>query len=321
MQSFGYFLDAEEEDPAATIALAKLLASVFVVHGTHFSVLKQVNANDIKTLHADCIAWVCQKIGTFARQEKANTQRDAKQRLQKKRLQCLTFFRVLSLMLGPISGRNAIELKAKLDGEIKQTGVEPATTKWWEPYRVYERRLLAIATKDDAIASKSRKVAAEAQAEAKKRKRSGAAAAPAAAEADAEDELSAEDEADGPQTPTRPVAKRPRQEPITPTKTPTPAGRGDNEDDEEHASGSGDEEEGQAEPENDASEPAQEEESAETAEQEDEAMDDYGLDTRIPTVEELDFDMELDFAPKAAAAPLGRDTSAAAATKKRKARA
>lgn len=161
------FLDSDDHDPEATIALARFAASAFVVHGTHFTVLKQIHPGDVYDLHINAIDWVMRKISVLVKQQAQKESKEAKARINAKRGQLYAFFRPLALLLGPIAGRDALRIRAHLESVVDASGAA-IQTRASASYKAYEKRLVAAAGKDTvlkvqptrAVAAQSRKSAA-----------------------------------------------------------------------------------------------------------------------------------------------------------------
>lgn len=149
-QSFNAFLDTDAEEPIATISLAKTIASSFIVHGTHFAVLKQIHPSDVCDLHMSSIDYVSRKLAQVAKSSKPGKQA-IKERLRQKTGQIVSYFKVLVQLLGPITGRDAIKIRDHMEEEIKSAGAKVGSSKEWEGYRAYEKRLITIASKDPAV--------------------------------------------------------------------------------------------------------------------------------------------------------------------------
>ena len=80
-----------------------------------------------------------------------------------KRAQCLTIFKCLTLLLGPVVGRGALAIKASMTDALEQAGVEVTPNRMWEPLRAYEKRLVLIASKDSNIRAGASRVMKEAE--------------------------------------------------------------------------------------------------------------------------------------------------------------
>ncbi|WRT70504.1 uncharacterized protein IL334_007502 [Kwoniella shivajii] len=160
-QSFTLFLDSDSHEPAAPLALSKLLANAFTIHGNHFTVLKQLHPSDVSDFHLEALDYIARRISNYVKQERAAKKGDQKTRLQMKRFQALTFFKPLLLLLQPVTPEDALKINSHLNDAMSSTGVEVTVNKAWEAYRAYERRLDGIASKDPTLKAASRKVVQE----------------------------------------------------------------------------------------------------------------------------------------------------------------
>lgn len=157
------FLDTQDAEPTAPLVLTKILASAFTIHGNHFTVLKHLHPNDAEQFHIDSIASIFRKVATYAKQERMAKSSDVKARYARKRAQCLTIFKCLILLLGPVNGRGALSIKLALGEGLKSAGVEATPHRMWEGFRAYEKRLVLIASKDSNIRAGASRVMKEAE--------------------------------------------------------------------------------------------------------------------------------------------------------------
>ena len=109
------FLDNDDEEPTASIALGKVIATAFVIQGTHFTILRQIHPSDVCDLHLSSLDFLSRKLANYVKQTKmtgrksATTQAHAQGKIE----QSLTLFKVLINLLGPIAGREALRIKAE----------------------------------------------------------------------------------------------------------------------------------------------------------------------------------------------------------------
>ena len=150
-------------EPKAPMILTKILASAFTIHGSHFTVLKHIHPNGAETFHTDSIRSIFKKIANYAKQERLSKSVAVKTRYAQKRAQCLTIFKCLILLLGPVVGRGALAIKAAMTDALEQAGVEVTPNRMWEPLRAYEKRLVLIASKDSNIRAGASRVMKEAE--------------------------------------------------------------------------------------------------------------------------------------------------------------
>lgn len=157
-QSFNIFLDSEEDEPIAPLALARVIATAFVIHGSQFAVLRQLHPSDVCDFHLEALDFVSRKLSTTVKQEGNARNKEQKSRLTKKKWAVLTFFKMLIPLLGPVTGKDALKIKAHLEDVIDSSGVQLTTNKGWDGYRAYEKRLIGIASKDPNVKMASKKV-------------------------------------------------------------------------------------------------------------------------------------------------------------------
>ncbi|WWC72404.1 uncharacterized protein I206_106366 [Kwoniella pini CBS 10737] len=156
-QSFNLFLDSDSQDPVAPIALARLLSTAFTIHGNHFAILRQLHPSDVCDFHLEALDYIAKRVGNYVKQEVASKNKEQKSRLQQKRFVALSFFKVLILLLQPVTSSDALKIKSHLDDAIESIGVEVTVNKGWEPYKAYEKRLIGIASKDANVKSLAKK--------------------------------------------------------------------------------------------------------------------------------------------------------------------
>ncbi|OXG45753.1 cohesin complex subunit SA-1/2 [Cryptococcus neoformans Bt120] len=150
-QSFNIFLDSEEDEPTAPLALARVIATAFVIHGSQFAILRQLHPSDVCDFHLEALDFVSRKFSTTVKQEGNARNKEQKSRLTRKKWAVLTFFKVLVPLLGPVTGKGALKIKAHLEDVIDSSGVQLTTNKGWDGYRAYEKRLIGIASKDPNV--------------------------------------------------------------------------------------------------------------------------------------------------------------------------
>lgn len=150
-QSFNIFLDSEEDEPTAPLALARVIATAFVIHGSQFAILRQLHPSDVCDFHLEALDFVSRKFSTTVKQEGNARNKEQKSRLTRKKWAVLTFFKVLVPLLGPVTGKDALKIKAHLEDVIDSSGVQLTTNKGWDGYRAYEKRLIGIASKDPNV--------------------------------------------------------------------------------------------------------------------------------------------------------------------------
>ena len=107
-------------------------------------------------MQVQAIDWVMKKVATLVKQQAAAKDKEARTRLAAKRARVLTFFKPLTLVLGPVSGRDALRIRNHLEELVESSG-GPTGTRSSAGYRAYEKRLVSIAGKDADLKVKPRK--------------------------------------------------------------------------------------------------------------------------------------------------------------------
>ncbi|ORX41194.1 STAG domain-domain-containing protein [Kockovaella imperatae] len=204
--SFTTFLEGDDEEPTATVALAKTIASSFIVHGTHFTVLRQIHPNDVCDMHRSCLDFISRRLANYHRQLKSGNRKSGlnQDHAQRKFNQCLAFFKVLVHLLGPITGTGAVSIRKEMEEIWKTTGMRPGNAKAWDSWRAYDKRLVNIASKDPNVKMMVTQKAVEDEDSAESSEHEEE-----ATEAAEEDEVALESEASGPKSST--PLKRSRQ--------------------------------------------------------------------------------------------------------------
>lgn len=131
-----------------------------MIQGLHFAVLKQIHPDDVYDLHIQNLDWLFKKIGVLVKQQAAKDTKDAKARVHKQRTRVLTYFRALSLLLGPVTGRDALRIRNQLEKAADACGAS-THVRSSPAYRAYEKRLVAIAGKDTGLKVAPKKAAAK----------------------------------------------------------------------------------------------------------------------------------------------------------------
>ncbi|WVO17591.1 hypothetical protein L204_105288 [Cryptococcus depauperatus] len=150
-RSFDIFLDTESDDPQASFSLSKLLATAFTIHGSQFTVLRQLGPSDVSDFHLESLDYLSRRLGGVVKQESNAKNKDQKARIQKKRWAILTFFKLLVPLLGPVQPHDALRIKTHVDEIFLASSIQITSNKGWDQYRAYEKRLVAIASKDPKI--------------------------------------------------------------------------------------------------------------------------------------------------------------------------
>ena len=115
------------------------------MYGSQFSVIRQIHPSDVADLHTAAIDYVTKKLSSAAKAEKSGKTKAAKERQQAKLAQTLTFFKPLFNLLAPVKPHDAARLQKHLEDRIEGSGIRAGTSKIWEGYKHYEKRLLNTA--------------------------------------------------------------------------------------------------------------------------------------------------------------------------------
>ncbi|KAI0703063.1 hypothetical protein BC835DRAFT_1319789 [Cytidiella melzeri] len=144
-ESFLMTLDGITENEENTVALTKLLSTCFIIRGAQLAVVKRLDSQFVVNVHTSLLSWLFKRIAAYdtAGNKKARTQ-------------CISFFRVLQPLLNAVDNRDSLKIKAHLDQALAQSKLEvPATSKAWDSYRAYEKKLTMA--KDKGISGKTKK--------------------------------------------------------------------------------------------------------------------------------------------------------------------
>ncbi|KAH8112371.1 hypothetical protein DFH11DRAFT_1607236 [Phellopilus nigrolimitatus] len=140
-ESFTLLLDRIVETEQYTLALAKSLAPCLLMRGAQLSVLRKLPSEHVVQIHTTLISWVTKKISAYETMKN-----------KRGRTNSIMFFRVLLHLLAAIEPRDALKIKAHLDQDIAMLNIEiPPSSKAWEPYRAYEKRLSSATTKEKGV--------------------------------------------------------------------------------------------------------------------------------------------------------------------------
>ncbi|KAI0772878.1 hypothetical protein BD413DRAFT_622407 [Trametes elegans] len=146
-ESFTLYLDAEVNTEEHAIALAKALSACLLIRGAQLSVVRRLDSKHVVAIHTTSLNWVGKRLAAFgsAKNKKARTK-------------CIKFFRVLLPLLSSINNRDSLQIKAHLDNVIAQAKVDISpTSKPWEPYRAYEKKLANAMSKEKGASGRGRK--------------------------------------------------------------------------------------------------------------------------------------------------------------------
>lgn len=101
-------------------------------------------------LHVANIDWIFKKFAALVKQQSQAKDSDGKRRAAAKRHQLMSYFKPLSHLVGPISGSDALKIRAHLEQVVEKCGA-PDAARSTAPYRNYEKRLVGAASKDSAL--------------------------------------------------------------------------------------------------------------------------------------------------------------------------
>ena len=65
-------------------------------------------------------------------------------------------------VLGPVTGQDALRIKGHLEEAISTTEAPISVNKYWDGYRMYERKLVMLASRDPNVKMASKRIVAEA---------------------------------------------------------------------------------------------------------------------------------------------------------------
>ncbi|ODO10375.1 hypothetical protein I350_00970 [Cryptococcus amylolentus CBS 6273] len=150
-QSFDIFLESDVDEPSAPIALARLIANAFVIQGSQFTILRQLHPSDVCDFHISALDYCSRKLSSAVKSESTARNKEQKARAVKRRYAVVTFFKVLVPLLGAVQGKDALKIKSHLEDVIESSGVHVTSNKGFEGYRQYEKKLMAIASKDPVV--------------------------------------------------------------------------------------------------------------------------------------------------------------------------
>ncbi|WVQ70491.1 hypothetical protein IAR50_000010 [Cryptococcus sp. DSM 104548] len=160
-QSFDIFLESDADDPIAPVALARLIATAFVIQGSHFTVLRQLHPSDVCDFHISALDYCSRKLTSAVKSESTARNKEQKTRAVKRRYAVITFLKVLVPLLGAVQGKDALKIKNHLEDVMESSGVQVTSNKGFEGYRQYEKRLVAIASKDPNVRVLAKKAVPE----------------------------------------------------------------------------------------------------------------------------------------------------------------
>ena len=93
------FLDGHVHVEEHAVALARALASCFVVRGAQLSVIKRLESEHVVEVHTNSISWIVKRISTYENNKN-----------NKMRTKALLFFRTLQQLLVTVDSRDALKM-------------------------------------------------------------------------------------------------------------------------------------------------------------------------------------------------------------------
>ncbi|KAI0698963.1 hypothetical protein C8T65DRAFT_719862 [Cerioporus squamosus] len=146
-ESFSLYLDSVEHTEEHSIALGKLLSTCLLLRGAQLAVVRRLDSKYVVEIQTTSLSWVGKRLAGYESTKN-----------KKARNKCIKFFRVLLPLLSHIDSRDSLTIKAHLDNIIAQGKSEISpTSKFWEPYRAYEKKLTAAMHKEKGAGGKGRK--------------------------------------------------------------------------------------------------------------------------------------------------------------------
>ncbi|GHJ88769.1 hypothetical protein NliqN6_5171 [Naganishia liquefaciens] len=157
-ESFDYHLDADSNpEPTTTLGLAKLVTPAFFIHKSHFRIERKLAADNVVDFHEDGIAFCLKKYAALARSEKNVKDKTTKDRLKKREQACLSYFKVLAVLVPALTGRDALKVKTRLAELLhEQTEIEWRKAKGFDAIAAYEKRLVTVASGDSVVKAASK---------------------------------------------------------------------------------------------------------------------------------------------------------------------
>lgn len=92
-------LEGEESSKEPSVALAKLLATCFVIRGAQLSVVGKIDPKSVVSIHTTLLSWIGQYIATYEKNGNG-----------KQRNIAADFFKVLLPLLSNIESRDALKM-------------------------------------------------------------------------------------------------------------------------------------------------------------------------------------------------------------------
>jgi cohesin complex subunit SA-1/2 len=98
-QSFTLVLDNIVDGEAHAVALAKQLASAFLIRGAQLSVVRRIESKYVVQIQTGLLTWVGKRLATYENNKNKKSRKTA-----------ILFFRVLIPMLATLDSRDALKM-------------------------------------------------------------------------------------------------------------------------------------------------------------------------------------------------------------------
>ncbi|KAG6913621.1 hypothetical protein DXG01_005518 [Tephrocybe rancida] len=131
-------LDGVVQDETKMVQLAKLLATCLAVRGSQLSIIRRLESQYVVQVHNELVSWIVKRLTIYKSNKNKKSSKLA-----------ILFFKALVPLLGVISSRDALKIKAHMDQVLAQAKIEASpTSKAWEPQRMYKKRLMIAMSKE-----------------------------------------------------------------------------------------------------------------------------------------------------------------------------
>lgn len=92
-------LDGIVYDESDAVQLAKLLATCFVIRGSQLSIVRRLDGQFVVHVHNELLSWIVKRIAVYESNKNKKSLKSA-----------ISFFRVLTPLLGTIQSREALKM-------------------------------------------------------------------------------------------------------------------------------------------------------------------------------------------------------------------
>ncbi|MBW0488616.1 hypothetical protein O181_028331 [Austropuccinia psidii MF-1] len=137
-ESFQLYLGGSLSTDQQFFRLSRLLQSVVVVRGARMTHKPRMNIDSYVKLHLDCVNWLIAKVSDLDQDREIQNKAGA-------------MFRGLVILLLGIDGWGALKIKTELDRLIRESDFVIPSTKAWDAYHHYLKRLISLMAKDPTI--------------------------------------------------------------------------------------------------------------------------------------------------------------------------